>query len=493
MLGKHLRRQRNCFVRSKCAVRVYIQRQFVIISHLTDTRILDGKIDTVLNGGKIEKINEKKIYDSFFANSYIHDVRGHTIIVVASSVVAKTVMSGQYADLINSVIADLTEEEYTVEVYTEDEVNEKFGRGASSPKKEEVSKQEYFEGARVNPALTFDNFVVGSFNKEAHQAAKYVAENGGTLFNPLFIYSHSGLGKTHLLHAIGNKVLSSRMPNAKILYITANDFVEEYIKFVRAERDNQSLKDFFKGVDLLLLDDVQFLADKVKTEEMFFYIYQDMINKGKRIIITSDRQPTELKGLEDRLITRFSQGLTVKIEDPDKDTCVEILRKKISEAGIDIDRVDDAVIYFFADKFSQNVRELEGALNRLIFYAINLKQVERITMEVAVEAIGSLKGGNDAVNQLSEQKIINIVADYYNLTPSQITGKTRTGQLVLARHIAMYLIRKHLDIPLKKIGEMFGGKDHTTVMNGISKVEKELKTNEQLKTAISDLEKKIKE
>ena len=438
-----------------------------------------------------EKINEKKIFDSFFANSYIYDVKSHTIIVVANSIVAKTVMSGQYADLINSVISDLTEEEYTVEVYTEDEINEKFGKKTPVSKKEESPKQEYFEGAKVNPTLTFDNFVVGSFNKEAHQAAKYVAENDGTLFNPLFIYSHSGLGKTHLLHAIGNKVLATRMPNAKILYITANDFVEEYIKFVRAERDNQSLKDFFKGVDLLLLDDVQFLADKVKTEEMFFYIYQDMINKGKRIIITSDRQPTELKGLEDRLITRFSQGLTVKIEEPDKDTCVEILKKKIADAGIDIDRVDDAVIYFFAEKFSQNVRELEGALNRLIFYAVNLKQVERITMEVAIEAIGSLKGGNDAANQLSEQKIINIVADYYNLTPSQITGKVRTGQLALARHIAMYLIRKHLDIPLKKIGEMFGGKDHTTVMNGINKVEKELKTNEQLRKAIEELERRI--
>jgi len=437
-----------------------------------------------------EKINEKKTYDSFFADSYIYDIKGNTIMVVAGSVVAKTVMNGQYSDLINSIVNDIMEDSYTVVAYTIDELSSKDD-GVSGTNKPESNKSEYFEDAKIKPELTFDNFVVGSFNKEAHSAAKYVAENGGTLFNPLFIYSHSGLGKTHLLHAIGNKIISGRMPKAKILYITANDFVEEYIKFIRVEKDNQSLKDFFKGVDVLLLDDVQFLADKVKTEEMFFYIYQDMINKGKRIIITSDRQPTELKGLENRLVTRFFQGLTVKIDEPDKETCVQILRKKFADNGIDLAKVDDPVIYFLADKFSKNVRELEAAVNRLIFYTLTIKQSERITMDIAIEAIGQLKGGNEAANQLSEQKIINIVADYYNITPSEITGKVRTGQLALARHIAMYLIRKHLDISLKKIGEMFGGKDHTTVMNGISKVEKELKTNEQLRKAIEDLERLI--
>ena len=438
-----------------------------------------------------EKINEKKTFDSFFANSYIHDVRGHTIIVVANSVVAKTLMSGQYYDLINSVVADLTEEEYRVEIYTKDEIDEQHEINSSTSGKDETTKSRYFEDAVIDPKLTFDNFVVGPFNKEAYQAAKYVAENDGNLFNPLFIYSHSGLGKTHLLYAIGNRVIETRLPNAKVLYIRANDFVDEYIKFVRVEKDNQSLKDFFKGVDLLLFDDVQFLAGKVKTEEMFFYVYQYLIDKGKRIIITSDKQPAELNGLEDRLITRFSQGLTVKIDEPDVETCVKILTKEISKFGIDVNIFDEEVINFLAEKFSHDVRELQGALQKIINYAFNFKQVERITMEVVIDAIDSLKSRKDAVNQITAQKIINIVADYYNLTPSQLTGKVRTEQLALARHIAMYLIRKHLDIPLKKIGEMFGGKDHTTVMNGIKKVEKELKTNELLKKAIEELEIKI--
>jgi chromosomal replication initiator protein len=185
--------------------------------------------------------------------------------------------------------------------------------------------------------------------------------------------------------------------------------------------------------------------------------------------------------------------LIVKINEPDKETCIAILRKKVSESGLDINKIDDAVLDFLAENFSRNVRELEGAINRLIFYVANMKQVNEITLNVAIEAIGSIRGGNSAATQLSEQKIINVVADYYNIPAAELVGKVRTGQIALARHIAMYLIRKHLDVPLKKIGEMFGGKDHTTVMSGISKVEKELKNNEQLKQAIEDLEKLIKE
>ena len=436
-----------------------------------------------------EKIDDKKAFDTWFENSYIYDVKGNVISVVVANKVAKTLLSSRYADLIKSIVNDLTDDEYIIKVYVEEDL-------ASRPVTTKVNAEEeedvqYFKDARINPNLTFDNFVVGEFNKEAHKAALYVAKNGGTLFNPLFIYSHSGLGKTHLLHAIGNEVLNGRMPDAKILYINANDFVEEYIKFVKAEKDNRSIKDYFKGVDILLFDDVQFLADKVKTEEMFFHVYQDMINKGKRIIITSDRQPTSLKGLEDRLITRFTQGLTVKINDPSKESCVAILKKKIVEYGLDLDKIDENVILFLAEKFSKNVRELEGALQKLMFYIMNLGDYDTITMDVAIEAIGSLKGGKAVATQLSEQKIINIVADYYNLTPSMLTSKTRVSQIALARHIAMYLIRKHLDVPLKKIGDTFGGKDHTTVMSGIEKVEKELKTDEQLKKAIEELEQRI--
>ena len=273
-----------------------------------------------------------------------------------------------------------------------------------------------------------------------------------------------------------------------MLYITAKNFVDEYLKFVRAEGSGQSLSDYFKTVDLLLLDDVQFLAEKVKTQEMFFYIYEDLIRRGSKVVLTSDRQPSELRGLEDRLVSRFKQGLTTEIHSIDKDTCVGIIKQKLIENGFDYDKVDPKVIDFFAESFSKDVRELEQAINRLTFHAKEIKEVEYITIDVAIDAMGSIKGGNDVASQLTEQKIINIVADYYGVTPAQLTSKVRTGQIALARHISMYLIRKHLDVPLKRIGEVFGGKDHTTVMSGINKVEKELKTDPQLQQAIEELE-----
>lgn len=440
-----------------------------------------------------EKLNEKKTYDTFFADSYIYDISGNTITVVAKNVLAKTLLNGQYYKMVSGVLSDITEDTYKLVFLAPEDVSGGKGKKVVVSNVINETPKDFKIGLEIKPELTFNSFVVGDFNKEAHQAALYVARNGGTLFNPLFIYSHSGLGKTHLLHAIGNEVKSSRLPNAKILYITANDFVEEYVKFVRAEKDGRSLKEYFESVDILLFDDVQFLADKVKTEEMFFYIYQDLIGKGKRVIITSDRQPIELKGLEDRLVTRFKQGLTVAINEPDLATCAEIFKSKLRERGISEDKIDPPVISFFAEKFNKDVRELEGAANRLTFYALNLEGDDRITMDIAIKAVSSIKGGNEVATQLNEQKIINVVADYYNISPSLLASKTRVGQIALARHIAMYLIRKHLDVPLKKIGDMFGGKDHTTVMSGISKVDKELKTDSQLKQAIAELEERISE
>ena len=430
-----------------------------------------------------QKINNDITFDYFFANSYIYDINGNTLIIIAPSYVAKAEMLGKRHDLILDSLAEIEEYEFEIEVLTEEELNKKIN------KKQTV----YFEDARLNPKLNFDNFVVGEFNKDAHRAALYVARNDDNIFNPLFIYSRSGLGKTHLMHAIGNEIKKSKNPNANVLYIAANNFVEEYVKYVRGEKELQSLKSFFKDVDVLLLDDVQFLANKVKTEEMFFYIYQDLINKGKQIVITSDRQPNELSGLEERLVTRFSQGLTVRINEPDIETCIEIVKEKIAEYGMDVSKFDANVLYLIAEKYSSDIRNIDGAVKNLKFDYQTLGEGGRYTLDIAIKAVSSKGDGKNITNQINGQKIISIVADYYNLTPSQITGKDRNSQLVLARHISMYLIRQYIDIPLKKVGEMFGGKDHTTVMSAITKVDKELKTNEQLKAAIEALQAKIKE
>ena len=435
-----------------------------------------------------ERLGERQIFDYFFADTYIYDINGDVVTVVTKDRTSQRLLSVNYIDLIKEAFNEVTETSCEFKFLLLSDIS-----GAKAPKVEIGSKDEplFFKNAELKDDLTFDSFVEGEFNKEAYRAASLISKDPGKVFNPLFIYSNSGLGKTHLLHAIGNRI-KSKNPKAKILYIDANDFVEEYVKFVKGEKENETLKDFFSGVDVLLFDDVQFLENKVKTEEMFFYVYQKMVNSGRQIVITSDRQPSELKGLEDRLITRFSQGLTVKINNPDLDTCVKILKKQIEKEGLDVENFDPAVLYFYAEKFNSNVRELDGAFNRLIFYTAEMKQVDKITLDVAIEAAQNIAGTKNVAAQLSEQKIINVVADYYNLAPNQLTGKVRTGQLALARHVAMYLIRINIDVPLNKIGNMFGGRDHTTVMNGISKVESMLKTDEALNTAIEELQKRIK-
>jgi chromosomal replication initiator protein len=354
-------------------------------------------------------------------------------------------------------------------------------------------KSSFFATSFVNRKYTFDNFVVGTSNREAHQAAVLIASNPGKLFNynPLFIYSQSGLGKTHLLHAIGNYVRENA-PGLKVLYITTDDFVDEFIKYVSGEKDSDNMKDFFKAIDVLMVDDIQFLSEKVKTEEMFFHIFNYLVNAGKQIILTSDRHPSEIRGVESRLVTRFNSGLTMNITVPDLPTRVAILKKKIEANGLDITYFDEEVFHFFAERFSNNVRELEGALNRLVFYVINIKQTKHITMAVAIESVQPLIGSGVTVSSLTENRIINTVADYYNLTSQQLTGRIRTNQIAMARHIAMYLIRTLLDVPFLKIGALFGGKDHSTVMNAVKKVEKSLKVDEAIASAVDQLEKRLK-
>ena len=436
-----------------------------------------------------ERLGERQIFDYFFADTYIYEIVGDLVTVVTKDKTSQRLLSFNYIDLIKEAFNEVTDNNCEFKFVLLNEI-----AGAKAPKATNVVSNEepmFFKNAELKEDLTFDSFVEGEFNKEAYRAATLIAKDPGKVFNTLFIYYNSGLGKTHLLHAIGNRI-KSKNSKAKILYIDANDFVEEYVKFVKGEKGDETLKNFFSGVDVLLFDDVQFLENKVKTEEMFFYVYQKMVNSGRQIVITSDRQPSELKGLEDRLITRFSQGLTVKINNPDLDTCVKILKKQIEKEGLDVENFDPAVLYFYAEKFNNNVRELDGAFNRLIFFASQMKQVDKITLDVAIEAAQNISGTKNVAAQLSEQKIINIVADYYNLVPNQLIGKVRTGQLALARHVAMYLIRINIDVPLNKIGNMFGGRDHTTVMNGITKVENMLKTDEALKAAIEELQKRIK-
>jgi chromosomal replication initiator protein len=431
------------------------------------------------------KINDRHIFDSFFADTYIHAIDANEIKVVVNSGLASNLLSTKYIDVLVMAVAEVTQTNFKLVFLQKGDIEKNI--------KATEKKSSFFAGSFVNRKYTFDNFVVGTSNREAHQAAVLIASNPGKLFNynPLFIYSQSGLGKTHLLHAIGNYVRENA-PSLKVLYITTDDFVDEFIKYVSGEKDSDNMKDFFKAIDVLMVDDIQFLSEKVKTEEMFFHIFNYLVNAGKQIILTSDRHPSEIRGVESRLVTRFNSGLTMNITVPDLPTRVAILKKKIEANGLDITYFDEEVFHFFAERFSNNVRELEGALNRLVFYVINIKQTKHITMAVAIESVQPLIGSGVSLSSLTENRIINTVADYYNLTSQQLTGRIRTNQIAMARHIAMYLIRTLLDVPFLKIGALFGGKDHSTVMNAVKKVEKSLKVDEGIASAVDQLEKRLK-
>jgi chromosomal replication initiator protein len=263
--------------------------------------------------------------------------------------------------MVEDIVKETTQTNFKVLFVHEEELNTNT-ETAVLPEK----KAKFFTNSFINPKCTFDNFVVGQCNREASQASLMIASNPGKLFNPLFIYSQSGLGKTHLLHAIGNYI-KENSPRSKVLYISTDDFVDEFVRSARGEHEIEQFRDFFKTVDVLLIDDIQFLADKTKTAEMFFNLFNTMINAGKQVVLTSDRHPNDLKGLEARLVTRFNAGLSINIQNPDKETLISILKRKIVANNLNLDNFDDDVLQFFAENlhFDERKRQNNGNCGHL--------------------------------------------------------------------------------------------------------------------------------
>ncbi len=429
-------------------------------------------------------IDDRHFFDSFLRDSAIYSIDGNNMTISVNSDLAVTILTSRYHSAIANAVKDVTGSSYKIKIDNGENL-----KSVSKPKTEEVK---YFKYSTVNPSLTFDNFITGSCNLEAKQASILIAQNPGARdYNPLFIFSDSGLGKTHLLSAIYNQVKNSTT-GKKVLYTSGTDFLEEYVLGATGQIGMSQLENFIISHDLLLVDDVQMIASKEKTTDFLFQIFTKMCNHGKQVVFTSDKHPSELKGFDERLKSRFASGLTIFIGAPDVATCVSILKTKINAGPIQLSAFDPDVLDFIGQKFSKNIRNIDEALNKLVFYTTQFKPTQHIDMEVALEALGPLLDVRVERQHLSEQKIINVVADYYHLTPLQLIGNSRTGEIALARHIAMYLIRTMLDVPFTKIGLVFGGKDHSTVMNGVERVEKELKTNSSLQTAINELKKGLK-
>ena len=432
----------------------------------------------------VSKENDKTIFDAFFRNTSIYKVDGSKIFILCESKLGKEILRDRFANYLSQKINQATSSNYTPIFVTQDDLKDKQKFVDSS-----TDEPSYFKNSIIDPNYTFDNFVVGPSNSEAQKAALYTATAPGGIYQTLFIYGGSGLGKTHLLSAIGNYIKNT-LPEKKVLYFSSQDFLNEYLDFVSGDTRREQLYKFLKSFDVLLIDDIQMLKDKKKTQEFFFNIYEDFRQNHKQICFTSDRLPGELEGIDQRILTRFTSGLSVSITKPDTETCVQILKTKIVASGSDLSTYDDDVLFFMADKFKDSVRSLEGALIRLNFYA-SINKAEHIDLKLCTEALQSMVDVSDANSKVTEQKILNAVSSYYSLSVSQITGKIKSGNIVNARHVAIYLFRDLLNLPLKKIGAVFSGRDHTTIMHSVEKIDKMLKTDVQTQTAIAELKKRI--
>ena len=349
-----------------------------------------------------------------------------------------------------------------------------------------VVSPQVIQSANLNPKYTFDTFVVGSNNNLAHAAALAVAESPGEIYNPLFIYGGVGLGKTHLMHAIAHFILKNT-PDAKILYVTSETFTNELIDAIR-NKNNTTTTEFrekYRNNDVLLIDDIQFIIGKESTQEEFFHTFNTLSESKMQIIISSDKPPKEIETLEERLRSRFEWGLTVDIQSPDYETRMAILRKKEELEGYNI---DNEVITYIATNIKSNIRELEGALTKVMAYS-RLNKCE-INLKMAEEALKDIISPG-AQREVTPELIIQIVAEHFGLTPQDIASQKRTKEIVYPRQIAMYLCRDMLATPLQTIGSFLGGRDHTTIIHGADKISSDLKTYETPKNTIAILKKKI--
>lgn len=339
------------------------------------------------------------------------------------------------------------------------------------------------DASSLNPKYVFDNFVKGGFNSIAHAAALAVAKEPATKFNPLFMYGGVGLGKTHLMHAIGHEVLKND-PTKRVLYITCEKFTNELINAIR-DNATESFRQKYRDIDLLMVDDVQFLAKKVQTQEEFFHTFNTLYQSNKQIVLSSDRPPHEIQTLEERLKSRFASGLLADIQPPDLETRIAILRKKVDLENL---KVPDDALIAIAGRIDNNIRELEGALTRVV--AIASLQESDITSELVAEALKNIYPDNDK-KEITMEIIREVVANHFKLNIEDLNSGKRNKSLAVPRQIAMYLCRELTDTSLPQIGEFFGGRDHTTVLHAYKKIDKDRKENVQLDSTVQELIKSI--
>ena len=415
---------------------------------------------------------------------YAVDETNHIItILVPSEQMGVSYIEKKYKFPIKVAITEMTGIEYDLEFILPSQTG-----GALSPEQvSDAAIRESVRNAHLNPKYTFDTFVVGSNNKFAQACALAVAESPGKMYNPLFIYGGAGLGKTHLMHSIAHFILSQN-PSMKVLYVTSETFTNELIDAIRNGGNNRLINSFrekYRNVDVLLIDDIQFISGKEATQEEFFHTFNDLQGRMKQIIISSDKPPKEIETLEARLRSRFEWGILADIGAPDFETRMAILREKEELEGYDI---DPKIIEYIATNITSNIRELEGALNKLI--AMSLLENREINQALAEKALKDIISPNEN-REITVSLIVDTVAEHYKIRKEDIYGSKRNSKISLPRQVAMYLARYHTDLSLNEIGAEIGGRDHSTVVHGINKIEEQLSTSQQFRETVEAIKNKI--
>ncbi len=443
--------------------------------------IIEEKWEEILLTFKSEFKLTDVAFRSWIAPLKIDHIENDVIYIICDDQLLVNYLSKKYLKPLCFVIEEVTKKSYQI-VFIETTELSKIKPKASRP----INPTEIVDRSGLNINYTFERFVVGGNNRFAHSASLAVAESPGDTYNPLYIYGGPGLGKTHLMHSIGNYI-TEQNPSARVLYVTSEVFTNEVIDSIRSGNSNAmtKLREKYRTVDVLMIDDVQFIIGKESTQEEFFHTFNELHSAGKQIILTSDKPPKDMETLEERIRSRFEWGLMADIGSPDYETRMAILRKKQDQEGIVL---GNDILNYIATNIKSNVRELEGALNKLI--AFNRLTGNEITMDVAVHELQNMINP-DKPQEITLQLIVEIVCDHFQISMDQILSKSRTSEIARTRMIAMYLAKTMTDASQDAIGAFLGGRDHSTVIHGIKKIETEIQENETMRNQIEVIKKKI--
>lgn len=446
--------------------------------------IILEKWDEILKTIKTEHDISDISFDTWIRPLEVYGVEDHVLyILVPSEQMTLSYISKKYYLPLKVAIAEITGVQYEIKfILPEQTKNLK----THSYKGKKTAFSEKGDQSNLNINYTFDTFVVGSNNRFAQSASLAVAESPGEAYNPLYIYGGPGLGKTHLMHSIGHFILE-RDPNAKIIYVTSEEFTNEVIESIRSGNATamNKFREKYRTIDVLMIDDVQFIIGKESTQEEFFHTFNALHSAGKQIILTSDKPPKDMETLEERIRSRFEWGLMADIGTPDYETRMAILRKKVEADDM---MLSDEILNYIATNIKSNIRELEGALNKLLAYS-NLEKTA-ITMEIAAKELQNIITP-DKPREITPQLIIEVVSEHFQISLAQMISKNRSNEIAKPRQIAMYLCKNMTDIPLDSIGALLGGRDHSTIIHGIKKIADEYESSEATRTLIETIKKKI--